>query len=115
MAEQVLRKGRLKKKPKFGAYVRFMRVLAPFFLYRLPVSQVAGSSSHERSTKAVCGGTLSRKALRYADERNYGLAMDAVVTALMERWTELWFGHGCSGTRTHGKMNGIMVWAWMER
>ena len=55
-------------------------------LYRLPVSQVAGSSSHERSTKAVCGRTLSCKAWRYeaTDERNYGLRMDALVTALVE-------------------------------
>ena len=57
------------------------------FLYRLPVSQVAGSSSHERPTKAVCGGTLSCKALRYeatADgKRNYGLGMDALATACL--------------------------------
>ena len=24
-----------------------------------------------------------------------------------------WFGHGCSGTRTHWNTNGILVWAWM--
>ena len=25
---------------------------------------------------------------------------------------EIWFGHGCSGRRTHQNTNGIMVWAW---
>ena len=32
------------------------------------------------------------------DERNY---------------MEVWFGHGCPGDRTHSKMNGITVLAWM--
>ena len=46
-------------------------------------------------------------------ERNYGLGMDALVSALIETRTEMWFGHGCSGLRTHQNTNGIMVWAWM--
>ena len=25
----------------------------------------------------------------------------------------IWFGHGCPGDRTHSKMSGIMVSAWM--
>ena len=48
------------------------------------LSQVAGSSSHERPTKAHCGGSLSCKALRY-ETFAYCLAMDALVIALMER------------------------------
>ena len=49
------------------------------------------------------------------DERKYGLGTDAQVSALkkrMDKCTELRFGHGCSGKRTHEKMNGIMRWAW---
>ena len=32
-------------------------------------------------------------------ERNHGLGMDALVSALIKTRTELWFGNGCSGQR----------------
>ena len=38
--------------------------------------------------------------------------MDALIV-LMEGCTELWFEQACSGNRTHGRINGIMVWAGM--
>ena len=59
-------------------------------------------------------------------KRHYGLGMDALVTIcswntngiLVWAWmlayapgtrTELLFGHGCSGSRIHSNMNGIVV------
>ena len=39
--------------------------------------------------------------------------MDTLVIALINKWTELWFGLGCSGHHISFKMNGNMVWAWM--
>ena len=46
-------------------------------------------------------------------KQNYGLVMNALVIALIQPQTELWFGHGCSGYRSHSTTNRIMVWAWM--
>ena len=65
-------------------------------------------------------------------ERNSGLGVDALLTALSSTRTELCFGHGCppivalARTRTllwfaqglatvcSWNTNGIMVWAWMH-
>ena len=73
-----------------------------------------------------------RDCLRSEHERDYDLGMDALVRIcswntkgiMVWAWmlwsayalgtrSELWFGHGCSGQRTHRNTNGIMVWAWM--
>ena len=37
----------------------------------------------------------------------------AEVCILKSQTCVAWFGHGCSGNRTHWNPNGIMVWAWM--
>ena len=41
-------------------------------------------------------------------ERNYGFGMDAKVIVCSWTPTELWYGHGCSPTRTQENMDGIM-------
>ena len=41
------------------------------------------------------------------DERNQGSGIDALVSAVIKPSTGVWFGHGCSGKRSHSKMNGI--------
>ena len=76
------------------------------------------------------GHGCSGRRMLLEHERNYGLSMDALVIEcswntngiLVWAWmlwspsalgtrTELWFGHGCSGSRKSQNMSGIMVWA----
>ena len=126
MAEQVLRKGRFKNAPKFGAYVRFMQVVAPFFrtVCRSLRSRALPATSGPQKLSAaglgpakLCGTRplqmergsnygLGMDALATVclleHELYYGLGMDALVIALMEG-TEVWFGQGCSGNGTHGR------------
>ena len=40
----------------------------------------------------------------------YGLGMDALVIGIIRKRTEFWFGHGCSGKRTHQKMKVTSGW-----
>ena len=42
-------------------------------------------------------------------ERNYDLAMDALLIARIQQLNELGVGHGCSGDRRHSKIDRATV------
>ena len=73
----------------------------------------SGQRTHRNTNGIMVWAWMLWSAHSSKHERNYGLGMDALVSALIETRTELWFEHGCSGQRTHRNTKGIMVWAWM--
>ena len=56
--------GQLQRCAEFWRTHAFYASFGALVSFGLPVFQFAGVSSHDRSTKAVCGGTLSCKAVR---------------------------------------------------
>ena len=74
---------------------------------------VSGQRTHQNTNADMVWAWMLWSAHSSKHEGDYGLGMDALVSALIETRRELWFGHGCSGQRTHQNTNGNMVWAWM--
>ena len=126
LAEQVLRKGRFKNALKFGACMRFMQVVAPFFV---PFAGLSGRGlfqpreAHKSCLRrdfvlqsfAVRGHCGWKEELWFAvclleHERYYGLGMDALVIALMEMNGIMVLGRHALVIALM-EMNGIMVWA----